>query len=1429
MTYKFFRPFLLLCCLGITFNLSAQSTTDPTIGCFPLSIKFQAPAGATSSFWDFGDGDVSTEANPDKTFLRPGDFQVSYSAASGGTVTGTISVTVFDPPNLAIAQDPEVGCAPGNIALTNTTQLPDGISITGTQWTFQDGTGATTPNTDKEFFIPGDYSVTLAIKTNSTTCDVTRDFADFIKVVAAPDPTFTINPGATACVGPLDVTFTNTTGGDDLIYTWDLGNGTMFSGANPPNQTYPEGDYDVSLTAVNEEGCSKTTIQKISVGLPIADFTIPDTICIGVEEMIENSSSAGAYTWTINGPENMTSNEVNPILTFNRSGDYTIRLFVDAGECNNEITIPVYVQEVDATFAADPIYSCFDPTDVSFTPNSPLAGATYNWTFEEDRTSTEMMPTYTYDAPNDSPYHPNGEFPYAPTLIMTSNSGCADTVTSEVILDIPLSRFMPDTVSGCAPLTVELRDLSESTQTITNWEWIYGDGNTDNRNNNDPHDYIFSDTGSYEVQLVITNDLNCVDTSFVILVEVGAPTNPSIAVDKESACIGDMIQFSEGTNNPTIDEWHFYTDDDRSSHCFDEANPMIPFETATGQFDVTLVTGFHGCLDSVSSANLIAIAGPVAHIDYMLDCTTPNTVMFTSSSQEATTLSWDFGDGETGTNETESHDYVATGDYTVMLTAENPSTGCAASTDTALIHIRNIKADGPVELLQCKSQPVMLNSGSSTDVDTSCARGYTWFFNHDGLRPVTTSLPTVDDISYPDTGMYVIDLVVEDINGCTDTASYPIIVHEAMISFEVDKTEICTPQSITISNIVTSTTSESIESYMWMFGDSLGMSDSANPGSYTYTTDLGADVMEVVVSVAIEDDAGCPGNFDIQLPYYRVNTTITAGDLTICADESIEFTGGTFTRNGELRPLDYEWSFGANTQTASNTFDEGGMYDIGLTVTETSTGCQGSTNVTARVQDYPVAAFTTSVDDQDRLCAPTNVNFTNTSESMVPLTQSWDFGNGSFGSGTTSTTSYNPGTYTVTLNTQTSFGCSDTISRNFLFEEGPTADIQLSKTTACIGDEVIATITNDNNVVDFYWEYQGTRSENGVTSFPFIVTETSSSGQVIVSLTLTGIGDCIVANDAVVQVNDVNADFVRATGGEACSTIVGFTNTSSGNNLMYSWDFGDGNTSIDPNPSHDYGSSGTYTVTLKAEDPSAGCSSETSQIITVGAIEFNGTFEAEVNCYTVTVTPDASFFDDFVSIEYDFGEENSEPTLSSTHTYQSVTASYTITVTGFTADGCTSSVSKVVMVPFIEGEAPEYVPNTFTPKSAQSGTGVGVNDFFQVYPTPTNGVTSCDRIHSVYAYRIFNRFGKEVFAYTIPGGYDLPKAGDIVDPTMPDESHGWNGKGGTSFPGDGDDFPIGVYLYIIDVAFAKEDPNNPRGPAIAGDRKELRGNVTLAK
>ena len=104
-------------------------------------------------------------------------------------------------------------------------------------------------------------------------------------------------------------------------------------------------------------------------------------------------------------------------------------------------------------------------------------------------------------------------------------------------------------------------------------------------------------------------------------------------------------------------------------------------------------------------------------------------------------------------------------------------------------------------------------------------------------------------------------------------------------------------------------------------------------------------------------------------------------------------------------------------------------------------------------------------------------------------------------------------------------------------------------------------------------------------------------------------------------------------------TIAVFTDLSSGNNLSYSWNFGDGNTAASANPTHIYVSSGTYTVCLAITNDAA-CTDTSCSIITVVTSLGINNFSKK---FFISVFPNPS--NGLVSFDYSSEYNNSTTTL----------------------------------------------------------------------------------------------------------------------------------------------------------------------------------------
>jgi len=86
--------------------------------------------------------------------------------------------------------------------------------------------------------------------------------------------------------------------------------------------------------------------------------------------------------------------------------------------------------------------------------------------------------------------------------------------------------------------------------------------------------------------------------------------------------------------------------------------------------------------------------------------------------------------------------------------------------------------------------------------------------------------------------------------------------------------------------------------------------------------------------------------------------------------------------------------------------------------------------------------------------------------------------------------------------------------------------------------------------------------------------------------------------------SSVSANFVASPLAASMGELICFDDLSTGSPTSWLWDFGDGHTSILPNPSHQYNAAGTYTVSLIATN-SAGSDTETkTAYITISVVDF---------------------------------------------------------------------------------------------------------------------------------------------------------------------------------------------------------------------------------
>ncbi|MCB0515420.1 MAG: PKD domain-containing protein [Chitinophagales bacterium] len=236
----------------------------------------------------------------------------------------------------------------------------------------------------------------------------------------------------------------------------------------------------------------------------------------------------------------------------------------------------------------------------------------------------------------------------------------------------------------------------------------------------------------------------------------------------------------------------------------------------------------------------------------------------------------------------------------------------------------------------------------------------------------------------------------------------------------------------------------------------------------------------------------------------------------------------------------------------------------------------------------------------------TTVSFSTTSNPSATEISTWAW---DFGDGTTSATQQNPphvysapGTYTVCVSIVTNTGCTDDYCEDIVIPGTTTCTAAFS---ASISDLSVTFSDSSEGANTWSWNFG-----DGITSTQQNPTHTfSASGTYNVCLTITGDNACTdqtCSSISVVAPASCMADFLVS----ASDLAVTFSDNSEGANA-WSWNFGDGTTSTQQNPTHTYASGGAYNVCLTISG-SNGCSDQTCVMISVSQQTNSGSISGTV-------------------------------------------------------------------------------------------------------------------------------------------------------------------------------------------------------------------------
>ena len=834
-------------------TVPAQVMADlavPDPSCTDNVVTFDA-SGSSGSLslvyeWDFdGDGTI------DQTTMTP---TVSTTYTTPGTYTVTVGVSDSDP------------------------QCPDAMPDTATVMITICGASAVTcPPTPVDVLEGESIDPTILGEPTVTTSDCNPTFE--LSVVDTPGPgdcllgleeiisrVFTITDacGVSECTQIINVEDINppmvvadlaqadpvcfgenivfdasgSTGFTDMVYDWDFdGDGVIDQTTTTPTTTnsYPNpGTYTVSVTVTAPTSPCPLAPETASIDIIICD-QIAVTCPIASVSIVDGDPMDP----TALGEPTFTTNEcnLNPQVSFVDSAlpatcpleEIITRTFTITDNCGDQECVQLIQVEVDnpASINSLPITPNICLGDIITLDASASIGdgLSYCWNVDIGNVGcdyTTAAATHQYAAPGT----------YDISLVITDQFGCTDQqIVGTVIVSDPSINSLPITPEICLGDIITL-DASASTGDALSYCWNVGIGTLGCDYTTAVATHQYAASGTYDINLMITDVFGCTDQQIVGTVIVYDPPVAMLA-PAGPACAGTTVTFDASASVGLLSpyEWDFNGDGTI------DATTTVPTATFTyptpGTYTafVTVVDSRDFCPSSTTSTEVIicgtnAFVCPPAMVTIVdgdpLDTQTLGEPQVTTNICNPT---FDITSVDTSVPSTCPFEEIITRTFTI-------TDNCGQNECEQII---NVEVNNPADINSLPITPEICLGGIITlDASASIGDGLTYCWNV-GIGTIGCDYTTATAThQYAASGTYDITLMITDQFGCIDEQVVgSVIVYEGPVAIATAVFDPCTLEVVYDASGSIDNAAPSDLIYTWDFGD--GSTSGTASGTYTFT------------------------------------------------------------------------------------------------------------------------------------------------------------------------------------------------------------------------------------------------------------------------------------------------------------------------------------------------------------------------------------------------------------------------------------------------------------------------------------------------------------------------------------------------------------------------------------------------------------------
>ncbi len=469
---------------GAAMTITASPAVPTTKDSVTFSVS-DANLNATTFTWNFGDDGTGSGKSATYTFSKAGTFSVKVTASGTNmsqeeTATKEITITSATvKPVASFTSNTSSGTAPLSVKFEDTSTG----SPTSWQWDFGDGNTSTNQNPDHVYTVADTYTVKLTVTgeggiSDSTTTAITISGNGAVPVV-------TISSFLAVKVNEV-VTFTASATNSPTSYTWNFGDDTSNeTGVSPTHSFSRVGTYNVTCTATNSVGSSRTAVRTITVSegesttVPTATTSTDKNILLSVSPLTGTAPLTVNFDYTpvgfsesdvtkrywyfdYNNDSEQWKGDKSTSHTYTVDGTFKVRLEITiAGkEYTNSTTVTVG-NGLIAGFTASPL-SGTPPLKVSFKDTSSGSPTSWEWDFSEgsSRRQTVQNPTYTFDDPGT----------FTVTLTIKDDDGKTNSTTKVITVNAESTATPTKTATRTATPTATAKALTSAAAETTSAE-----------------------------------------------------------------------------------------------------------------------------------------------------------------------------------------------------------------------------------------------------------------------------------------------------------------------------------------------------------------------------------------------------------------------------------------------------------------------------------------------------------------------------------------------------------------------------------------------------------------------------------------------------------------------------------------------------------------------------------------------------------------------------------------------------------------------------------------------------------------------------------------------------------------------------------------------------------------------------------------------